>query len=77
MPSNERENQRIERKKLKDKKIKKIIWIVLAVVVLLLIVLKICEIDFADIKNRINSDSISSSVDSDAYPYSVDVCKDS
>ena len=77
MPSNERENQRIERKKLKDKKIKKIIWIVLAVIVLLLIVLKICEIDFADIKNRVNSDSISSSVDSDAYPYSVDVRKDS
>ncbi|WP_297129282.1 DUF5711 family protein [uncultured Eubacterium sp.] len=77
MPSNERENQRIERKKLKDNKIKKIIWIVLGIIVFLLIVLKICEIDFADIKNKVDSANISSSVDSDTYPYSVDVRKDS
>ena len=76
MPSNERENQRIERKKLKDKKIKKIIWIVLAVLVVLLIALKVCEIDFADMKNKVDSSNISSSVDNNTYPYSVEVRKD-
>lgn len=76
MPSNERENQRIERKKLKEKKAKKIIWIVLGIVVVLLIVLKVCEIDFADINNKLGSSSISSGAES-GYPYSVDVRKDS
>ena len=62
MPSNERENQRIENKKQKEKKAKRIIWITLFVVLAVLLALKVCEIDVADIKNRINSLAVTSAV---------------
>ena len=39
MPSNERENQRIENKKQKEKKAKRIIWIALFVVLAVLLAL--------------------------------------
>lgn len=73
MPSNERENQRIENKKQKEKKAKRIIWIALFVVLAVLLVLKVCEIDFADIKNRINSLSVTSAVSDNNYPVTVNV----
>lgn len=73
MPSNERENQRIENKKQKEKKAKRIIWIALFVVLAVLLVLKVCEIDFADIKNRINSLSVTSAVSENNYPVTVNV----
>ena len=73
MPSNERENQRIENKKQKEKKAKRIIWIALFVVLAVLLALKVCEIDFADIKNRINSLSVTSAVSENNYPVTVNV----
>lgn len=73
MPSNERENQRIENKKQKEKKAKRIIWIALFVVLAVLLALKVCEIDFADIKNRINSLSVTSAVSDNNYPVTVNV----
>lgn len=73
MPSNERENQRIENKKQKEKKAKRIIWIALFVVLAVLLALKVCEIDFADIKNRINSLSLTSAVSENNYPVTVNV----
>ncbi len=76
MPSNERENQRIERKKLKEKKAKKIVWIILGTIILLLIVMKVCEIDFADIKNKMNATSLSSSASNNGFPYTIDIRKD-
>lgn len=77
MPSNERENQRIERKKIKEIKAKRIVWIILGIIILLLIVLKVCEIDFADIKNKIDTTSLSSSVSDNKFPYTVNIRKDS
>ncbi len=76
MPSNERENQRIERKKLKENKAKKVVWIILGIVVLLLIVMKVCEIDFADIKNKVSASNLSSSVANNDFPYTIDIRKD-
>ena len=73
MPTNERANKLREKKRQKDKKTKIIIWSVLGVIVLTLAVMKICEIDFADVKNKISANTAVSSVSEDVYPYSLNI----
>lgn len=73
MPTNERANKLREKKRQKDKKTKIIIWSVLGVIVLTIAVMKICEIDFADVKNKISANTAVSSVSEDVYPYSLNI----
>lgn len=73
MPTNERANKLREKKRQKDKKTKIIIWSVLGVIVLTLAIMKICEIDFADVKNKISANTAVSSVSEDVYPYSLNI----
>ena len=73
MPTNERANKLREKKRKKDRKTKIIIWSVLGVIVLTLVIMKICEIDFADIKNKISANTVVTSVGENAYPYSLDI----
>jgi hypothetical protein len=76
MPSHERENARKEKKRKNDAKAKRIIWIVLILIIIALIIMKVCEVDFASIKNRISgsdsSSSISMTADESAYPFTID-----
>ncbi|WP_177921375.1 DUF5711 family protein [uncultured Eubacterium sp.] len=73
MPTNERANKLREKKRQKDKKTKIIIWSVLGVIVLTIAIMKICEIDFADVKNKISANTAVSSVSEDVYPYSLNI----
>lgn len=78
MSSKERENKRKEKKQKNQRRIKTAIWAVLAVVVIALIILKVCEVDFASIKNKITSDGgVSSAVTAEnaSYPYTLDSSK--
>lgn len=75
MPSNERENQRIEKKKQKDKKTRFIVWIILFVIIIALIIMKVCEIDFYDLKNKINSTN-ETSISASLYPVRLDGMND-
>lgn len=75
MPSNERENQRVEKQKQKDKKTRFTVWVILFVIIFVLIIMKVCEIDFQDIKNRINS-SNGTSISASAYPAKLDFMSD-
>lgn len=76
MASNERENARRERKRKNNAKTKKIIWLVLIGIIIVLIIMKICEIDFASVKNRFtDSDgnfTLSITTDESAYPITLD-----
>lgn len=73
MPTNERANKLREKKRQKDKKTKIIIWSVLGVIVLTIAIMKICEIDFADVKNKISANTAVSFVSEDVYPYSLNI----
>lgn len=73
MPTNERANKIREKKRQKDKKTKVIIWSVIGVIALTLVIMKICEIDFADVKNKISAKTAVSTVSEDVYPYSLDI----
>lgn len=73
MPTNERANKIREKKRQKDKKTKIIIWSVIGVIALTLVIMKICEIDFADVKNKISAKTAVSTVSEDVYPYSLDI----
>lgn len=76
MASKQRENARKERQRAKDKKTKKIIWIVLITIIVVLLIMRVCEIDFASIKNRYTDDNgkftVSMTTDAEAYPHEVD-----
>lgn len=73
MPTNERANKIREKKRQKDKKTKIIIWSVIGVIALTLVIMKICEIDFADVRNKISAKTAVSTVSEDVYPYSLDI----
>lgn len=76
MASKQRENARIEKKRAKERKTKKLIWIVLIIVIIILIIMRVCEIDFASLKDKYMDENgrftISMTADADAYPYAVD-----
>ena len=72
MPTNERANKLREKKRQKDRKTKIIIWSVLGLIILTIVIMKICEIDFADVKNKISANTTISTV-ADGYPYSLDI----
>lgn len=76
MPSHERENARKERQRKNDLKTKRAVWIILAVIIIILIVLKVCEVDFASIKDRFTDEngkfSISMGASDEAYPFELD-----
>lgn len=76
MASKQRENARIAKKRAKERKTKKIIWIVLIVIIIILIIMRVCEIDFASLKNKYTDEngkfSISMTADMEAYPFAVD-----
>ena len=52
MPTNQRKNARKERSRKNEAKTRKIIWAVLIFVIIVLIIMRVCEIDFASLKNR-------------------------
>lgn len=69
MASQEREIERLERKKAKAQKRQKIAWVIIALVVLALIVMRLCEIDFSSIGEKKDSDT---AVSTSGFPYELD-----
>lgn len=76
MPTNERANKLKEKKRQKDRKTKIIIWSVLGLIILALVIMKICEIDFADVKNKISANTSVSTGAESTYPLSLDFSGD-
>lgn len=73
MATNQREIERKEKKEKKQHKNTLIFWCVVLVIVLVLLIMKLCEIDYTELKNQINSKiSASQTVsDSEKFPYSL------
>lgn len=68
MASNERENIRKEKKRIKEAKTRRTVFIILLLILSCLIIMKVCEINIDTIKNSI---STSSTIKSN-YPFSTD-----
>ena len=79
MPSNERQNARMAKKRKKEQRTKKIIWAIIVIFAATLIALRVSEIDFATIKSRIaeSTGKVSSEItaSADLYPYNLDSSK--
>ena len=80
MPTNQRKNARKERSRKNEAKTRKIIWAVLIFVIIVLIIMRVCEIDFASLKNRFTDANgnftLSLVTDENEYPLSIDSSKD-
>lgn len=75
MASNQRENERRARKKIKEKKRIKLLWILIIAIVAVIVALKVWEIDFSGLFSSDKSENKSNyadSVDDDGFPYKID-----
>ena len=75
MPSQKRLNERKEKQLKDERKTKTVIWIVLILIVFALIIMRICEVDFASLKNRFVDENgrltFSMTTNENAYPFSL------
>lgn len=69
MSTNQRENERMERKLAKKRKRQKIAWIAIILVIIALLVMKLCEIDFSSIGDK--SESSVSVTGGGAFPFKL------
>ena len=74
MSTNQRENERMERKLAKKRKRQKIAWIAIILVIIALLVMKLCEIDFSSIGDK--SDSPVSVTGEEAFPFELESGED-
>ena len=72
MASAQRENARKEKQLKKERKIRITIWVILLVVVFGLAAMRVAEIDFTGIKNKLSGGVLTSAIEADVYPYSLD-----
>lgn len=74
MSTNQRENERMERKLAKKRKRQKIAWIAIILVIIALLVMKLCEIDFSSIGDKSNSPV--SVTGEEAFPFELESGED-
>ena len=74
MSTNQRENERMERKLAKKRKRQKIAWIAIILVIIALLVMKLCEIDFSSVGDK--SDSPVSVTGEEAFPFELESGED-